>query len=68
MPAHRSTNGNTSGESKNASIYGSNYRSVYKTGMITMLSNSLIEELNVSRRTRDIAMNVVSADSFRSLV
>jgi hypothetical protein len=36
--------------------------------MITMLSNSLIEQLNVIRRTRHIAMKVVSADSFCSVV
>jgi hypothetical protein len=32
--------------------------------MITMLSNSLIEQLNVNRRTCHIAMKVVTADSF----
>jgi hypothetical protein len=36
--------------------------------MITMLSNSLIEQLYVNRRTCHIAMTVVSADSFRSMV
>jgi hypothetical protein len=40
----------------------------YKTGMPTMLSNSLIEELSVNRRTCHIAMNVVPADSFCSVV
>jgi hypothetical protein len=37
-------------------------------GMITMLSNSLIEQLNVNRRTCYIAMTLVSADSFCSVV
>jgi hypothetical protein len=36
--------------------------------MITMLFNSLIEQLNVSRRTCHIAMKVESADSFCSVV
>jgi hypothetical protein len=36
--------------------------------MITMLSNSLIEKLNVNRRTCRIAMKVVSEDTFRSVV
>jgi hypothetical protein len=41
---------------------------MYKTGMTTMLSNSLIEELNVNRRTCHFGMKVVSADSFCSVV
>jgi hypothetical protein len=41
---------------------------MYKSAMITMLSNCLIEQLNVSRRACDIAMKVVSADSFCSMV
>jgi hypothetical protein len=36
--------------------------------MITMLSNSLIEQLNVNRRTCNMAMTVVFADSFCSVV
>jgi hypothetical protein len=36
--------------------------------MIILLSNSLIEQLNVNRRTCHIAMKVVSADSFSSVV
>jgi hypothetical protein len=36
--------------------------------MITMLSNSLIERLNVIRRTCHVPMKVVSADSFCSVV
>jgi hypothetical protein len=36
--------------------------------MIVMLSNSLIQQLNVSIRTCHIAMKVVSADSFCSVV
>jgi hypothetical protein len=36
--------------------------------MITMLSNSLIKQLNVSRRTCHIAIKVVSTDSFCSVV
>jgi hypothetical protein len=36
--------------------------------MIIMLSNSLIKQLNVNRRTCHIAMKVVSADSFSSVV
>jgi hypothetical protein len=36
--------------------------------MITMLSNSIIEQLNMNRRTGHIAMKVVSADSFCSVV
>jgi hypothetical protein len=43
------------------------YLQIYKTGMITMLSNYLIEQLNVNR-TWHIAMKVVSADSFCSVV
>jgi hypothetical protein len=41
---------------------------IYKIGMMTMLPNSLIEQLNVNRRTCHIAMKVVSADSFCSMV
>jgi hypothetical protein len=41
---------------------------MYKTGMIAMLSNSLIEQLNVNGRTCHIAMKFVSADSFCSVV
>jgi hypothetical protein len=41
---------------------------IYKTGMIAMLSNSLIQQLNVNRRTRHISMKVVSADSSCSVV
>jgi hypothetical protein len=37
---------------------------MYKIGMIKMLSNSLIEQLNVSRRTCHISMKVVSAVIF----
>jgi hypothetical protein len=36
--------------------------------MVTMLSNSLVEQLSVNRRTCHIAMKVVSADSICSLV
>jgi hypothetical protein len=36
--------------------------------MITRLSSSLIEQLNVNRRTCHIAMKVVSEDTFRSVV
>jgi hypothetical protein len=36
--------------------------------MITMLSSYPIEQLNVNRRTCHIAMKVVSADSFCSVV
>jgi hypothetical protein len=36
--------------------------------MITMLSNSLIPQLNVSRRTCHISIKVVSADSFCAVV
>jgi hypothetical protein len=41
---------------------------IYSTGMTTVLSNSLIEQLNMNRRTCHIAMKVVSADSFCSIV
>jgi hypothetical protein len=41
---------------------------IFKTAMIIMLSNSLIEQLNVNRRKCHIAMKVVSADSFSSVV
>jgi hypothetical protein len=37
---------------------------MYKIGMIKMLSNSLIEQLNVSRRTCHISMKGVSAVVF----
>jgi hypothetical protein len=36
--------------------------------MITILSNSLVEQLNVNTRTYNIAMKVVSAHSFCSVV
>jgi hypothetical protein len=36
--------------------------------MITMLSNSQIEQLNVNRRICHISMKVASADSFCSVV
>jgi hypothetical protein len=36
--------------------------------MITMLSNSLIEQLNVNRRTCHIAMKVISSESFSPVV
>jgi hypothetical protein len=38
-----------------------------QTGMISMLSIALIEQLNVNRRTCHIAMKDVSADSFCSV-
>jgi hypothetical protein len=44
------------------------YLQIYKSGMITMLSNSLNEQLDVNRRTCHIAMKVVSAGSFCSVV
>jgi hypothetical protein len=42
------------------------YLQKYKIGMIAMLSNSMILQLNVDRRTCHIAMKLVSADSFCS--
>jgi hypothetical protein len=39
-----------------------------QTAMIALLSNYLIEQLNVNRRTCHIAMKVVSAGSFCSMV
>jgi hypothetical protein len=36
---------------------------MYKTGMITMLSNSLPQQQNVNRLTCHIAIKVVSEDS-----
>jgi hypothetical protein len=41
---------------------------MFKTGMITVLSNSLFEQLNVDRRTCHIAMKAVSAYSFCSVI
>jgi hypothetical protein len=43
------------------------YLQIYKACMITMLSNSLIEQLNGNRRTCHIAMNLVSAHSVFSM-
>jgi hypothetical protein len=44
------------------------YLQIYKTGMIIMLSNSLIEQLVANRKTRHIAMKVVAAHFFCSVV
>jgi hypothetical protein len=41
---------------------------MYKTGMTTMLSNSLIKDLNVNRRTCHIGMKVVSFLLLRGVV
>jgi hypothetical protein len=41
---------------------------MYKTGMITMLSNSLSQQPNVNRLTCHITIKVVSEDSSCSMV
>jgi hypothetical protein len=40
---------------------------IYKTGMITVLSNYLIQQHNANRLTRHITMEVVSEDSSCSM-
>jgi hypothetical protein len=44
------------------------YLHICKTGMITMLSNSLVQQHNVNRLACHITMKVVSEDSSCSMV